>query len=102
MGFIILLLVVILGLLIYITILNKSILNDNKYFQIYKNDLLNKISENNNLKKEIDIHIKKNIKMSVKIEKITNLIVESNLLATDILEKIKEILQITTTDNISK
>lgn len=102
MGFIILLLVVILGLLIYITILNKSILNDNKYFQIYKNDLLNKISENNDLKKEIDIHIKKNIKMSVKIEKITNLIVESNLLATDILEKIKEILQITTTDNISK
>lgn len=102
MGFIILLLVVILGLLIYITILNKSILNDNKYFQIYKNDLLNKISENNDLKKEIDIRIKKNIKMSVKIEKITNLIVESNLLATDILEKIKEILQITTTDNISK
>lgn len=102
MGFIILLLVVILGLLIYITILNKSILNDNKYFQIYKNDLLNKISENNDLKKEIDIHIKKNIKMSVKIEKITNLIVESNFLATDILEKIKEILQITTTDNISK
>lgn len=102
MGFIILLLVVILGLLIYITILNKSILNDNKYFQIYKNDLLNKISENNDLKKEIDIHIKKNIKMSVKIKKITNLIVESNFLATDILEKIKEILQITTTDNISK
>lgn len=102
MGFIILLLVVILGLLIYITILNKSILNDNKYFQIYKNDLLNKISENNDLKKEIDIHIKKIIKMSVKIKKITNLIVESNFLATDILEKIKEILQITTTDNISK
>lgn len=102
MGFIILLLVVILGLLIYITILNKSILNDNKYFQIYKNDLLNKISENNDLKKEIDIHIKKIIKMSVKIKKITNLIVESNFLATDILEKIKEILQINETDNISK
>lgn len=102
MIFIILILIIILLLLIYITRLNIKILKDNQCFQIYKDDLLNKISENNNLKKEIDIHIKKNIKMSVKIEKITNLIVESNLLATDILEKIKEILQITTPDNISK
>lgn len=102
MGFIIFLLIVILALLIYITILNKSILNDNRYFQVFKNDLLNKIDENTNLRKEITIHMNKSISTSKKIEKITKLISENNLLASDILEKIKEILQITTTDNISK
>lgn len=101
MGFIALLLIIILVLLLYITILNTRILKDNQYFQTYKNELLNKIDENNDLKKEIDIHMKKNIKMSVKIEKITTLLKEDKFLASDEVDKIKEILQINETDNIS-
>lgn len=102
MEIIIFLLSVVLVLLIYITYLNLQILNDNKYFQICEEDLLNEIKRNTELKKQLDFYLGKEINNSKKIEKIINLLEEDKFLASDEIEKIKEILQITTTDNISK
>lgn len=102
MGVIIFLLSVVLVLFIYITYLNLQILNDNKYFQICEEDLLNEIKRNTELKKQLDFYLGKEINNSKKIEKIINLLEEDKFLASDEIEKIKEILQITTTDNISK
>ncbi len=102
MGFIILILIIILLLLIYITYLNLRILSDNKYFLTYKNDLLDEITKNANLRAELDFYLNKNISASKQIEKITKLIKENKYLASDILEKIKEILQISEIGNISK